>query len=270
MKGTVVDQPEQVTGLWESDDGSGGAVGLNVQLTTELKGQPKTFTGSIQYWDSLQIGVYQRHGSERHVGDANWIMDNLAGVNFDGKRLVARMPDLAIDLDLIYDNKNEIWKGWFHRRAFARQVVLSRPRIKPGNPKSRLVGAWLKGRPGPGICLHVVQQSDGHLAGWYDQLSLPGLYRYAPGIVPLPWTSESYGEQGIASEPGYGVLRFVVGPYSAGCCSAVFVGKLSESGGRLTGGWDRGNAPGSHEWQRVYGGSCVQAYDKRADQTGHY
>jgi hypothetical protein len=94
MKGTVVDYPEQITGLWESDDGSGGAVGLNFQLTTELEGQPKTFTGRPQYWDSLQIGVYQRFGSERHVGDANWIMDNSAGVNFDGKRIVAKILDL--------------------------------------------------------------------------------------------------------------------------------------------------------------------------------
>lgn len=100
MKGTVVDNPEQITGLWESDDGSDGAVGLNLQLTTEARGQFKTLRGTSQYWNSLQIGVYQRHGSGRHVGDANWIMDNSADVNYDGKRLVARMPDLAIDLDL--------------------------------------------------------------------------------------------------------------------------------------------------------------------------
>ena len=270
MKGTVVDYPQQVTGLWESDDGSGGAVGLNFQLTTELKGQPKAFTGSVQYWDSLQIGVYQRHGSERHVGDANWIMDTSSGVTLDGERLVARMPDLAIDLNMTYDNKEETWRGWFHRGAFARPVVLRRPHIEPGIRKSRLVGVWLEGQPAPGICLHVVQQSDGHLAGWYDQLSLPGLYRYAPGIVPLPWTPEYFGGQAIVSEPGLGVLHFEVGPYSAGCCSASFVGKLSGSGERLTGGWDGGNVPGTHQWRRLYGGSCVQACDKRTDPTARY
>jgi hypothetical protein len=269
MKGTVVDYPEQIAGLWESDDGSGGAVGLNFQLTTELKGQPKTFTGRHQYWDSLQIGVYQRRGRQRQVGDANWIMDNSGGVNCDGRRLVARMPDLAIDLDLNYDSKNQIWNGWFHRGTFARQVVLSRPRAKSGISKSRLVGTWLEGQPAR-ICLHVVQQSDGDLAAWYDQLSLPGLYRYAHGIVPLPRTSEHYGEQGIVSEPGHEVLRFQVRPYSAGCCSPVFVGKLSEGGDRLTGGWDGGNAPGSHEWRRVDGDSCVQAHNKQADPTARF
>jgi hypothetical protein len=262
MKGTVVDYPEQRAGLWESDDGSGGAVGLNFQLTTELEGQPKTFTGRSQYWDSLQIGIYQRPGNERHVGDANWIMENSAGVEFDGKRLVAKMPDLTIDLDLIYDNTNQIWKGWFHRRAFARQVVLSRPRAKPGIPKSRLVGTWLGGQPSARMCLHVIQQTDGHLAAWYDQLSLPGLYRYAPGIVLLPRTSESYGEQAIVSESGHEVLRFQVIPYSGGCCSPVFVGKLSAGGDRLTRGWDGGNAPGSHEWRRVAGDSCTSLHFK--------
>lgn len=102
MKGTVVTRPEQRTGLWESDDGSGGAVGINLRLITTIKGQPKTFAGWSQYWDSMQIGVYQRHGSGQNVGDANWIMDNLGGVNFDGTRLVAKMPDLSIDVDLSY------------------------------------------------------------------------------------------------------------------------------------------------------------------------
>src|SRR5271155_3967975 len=72
--------------------------------------------------------------------------------------------------------------------------------------------------------------------------------RYAPGIVPLPETPEYYGEQGIVSEPGREVLSFELNPYSAGCCSPVFVGKLSEDGERLTGGWDGVNAPGSREW----------------------
>lgn len=269
MKGAVVDYPEQITGLWESDDGSGGAVGLNFQLTTVVKGRPKTFTGTSQYWDSLQIGVYQRHGSERHVGDANWIMDNSVGVNCDGKRLVARMPDLGIDLDLSYDNKNQIWRGGFRRGAFARQIVLSRPRAKPGFFKSRLVGTWREGQPSR-MCLHVVQQSDGKLAGWYDELSLPGLVRYASGIAPLRQAPEYYGEQGIVSEPGHEVLWFEVKAYSAGCCSPVFVGKLSEDDERLTGGRDGGNAPGSHEWRRVDGDSCVRSHDKRTDPTTRY
>lgn len=101
MKGTVVTRPEQMTGLWESDDGSGGAVGINLRLITTIKGQPKTFAGWSEYWDSLQIGVYQRHGSVQNVGDANWIMDNLGGANFDldgaslfgHERIVARNTD---------------------------------------------------------------------------------------------------------------------------------------------------------------------------------
>ena len=270
MKGTIVDNPEQITGLWESDDGSGGAVGLNLQLTTEVRGQPKTFRGTSQYWNSLQIGVYQRHGSGRHVGDASWIMDNSASVNYDGKRLVAGIPDLAINLDLSYDNKNQLWKGWFHRGAFARQVILSRPRARPGISRSRLVGTWREGQPSLRMCLHVVQQSDGNLAGWHDQLSLSGLYRYARGIVPLPETHEYYGEQGIVSEPGREVLSFELNPYSAGCCSPVFVGKLSEDGERLTGGWDGVNAPGSREWRRVEGYSCVKSYNKRTGAIAGY
>jgi hypothetical protein len=34
----------------------------------------RIFTGKYQYWDSLQVGVYQRFGRERHLGDANWIV----------------------------------------------------------------------------------------------------------------------------------------------------------------------------------------------------
>ncbi len=180
VKGTVVTHPEQMTGLWESDDGSGGAVGINLRLITTIKGQPKIFAGWSQYWDSLQIGVYQRHGSEQNVGDANWIMDNLSGVHFDGTRLVAKMPDLSIDVDLSYDIQNRTWNGWFHRRTFARRVVLSRPRAKPGITKSRLVGTWRLGEPAR-ECLHVAQQSDGGLAGWYDTYPSPGQIDMLPG-----------------------------------------------------------------------------------------
>ena len=253
MKGTVVTRPEQMTGLWESD----GAVGINLRLITTIKGQPKTFAGWSQYWDSLQIGVYQRHGSEQNVGDANWIMDNLGGVNFDGTRLVAKMPDLSIDVDLSYDIQNQTWNGWFHRRTFARRVVLSRPRAKPGITKSRLVGTWRLGESAR-ECLHVAQQSDGGLAGWYDTLSLPGSYRYAPGIVPLPWTSEYSGELATVSEPGYEVLRVGASPYTAAAGPPAFVVKLSKEGDRLMGGREGGNASLSFQWRKVDGDSCVQ------------
>jgi hypothetical protein len=126
-----------------------GAVGLNLQLSTEIKGQPATFAGSHQYWDSLQIGVYQRHSSEQRVGDASWIIDNSTGVYFDGRRLLVKLPKLvvsgplaapSIDLDLTYENDKQVWDGWFHRGSFARRVILTRPHVKAGIAESRLVG----------------------------------------------------------------------------------------------------------------------------------
>jgi hypothetical protein len=261
MQGTIVDRPEQVTGLWESDVGSAGVVGLYLRLFTRIDGQPKTFSGARQYWDALQIGVYQRHGREHHVGDANWIMDNSNGVSFDGVRLIAKMPSTSIDLDLTFDRAHQVWTGWFHRRIFSQRVVLSRPRTKPGIPKSRLVGTWSAG-DNLRKCLHIAQQQDGGFTAWYDTLSLPGLYRSAPGIVPLPWSTEHYGELASVSEVGRGVLRIGESPYVAGVAGPfpqALIVKLSEDGRRLVGRVEGQIAPVATHYRRVEGDSCRNA-----------
>jgi hypothetical protein len=256
MKGTIVDHPERITGLWESEDGFGGAVGLNLRLVTRIEGQPKTFVGSRQYWDSLQIGIYQRHDREQHLGDANWIMDNSDGVFFDGARLIAKMPDISTDLDLTYDIAHQEWSGWFHRRAFSRRVTLSRPRAKPGTPVSRLVGTWSSGYRSHRRCLHVAQQEDGGFAAWYDILSLPGLYRLAPGIVLLPWTSERYGELASVSEVRHEILRIGSSPYVAAGSRPEFLVILTKDGRRLVGQLEGQSRPMETQYRRIGGDSC--------------
>jgi hypothetical protein len=261
LKGTVVNHPEQFSGLWESDDGHGGAVGINLELTTEIKGLPRSFAGWPQYWYSLQIGVYQRHGTEQHIGDSNWVVDDSSESEFDGRRLTVKSPSVPIDLTLVYEPEKEAWSGWFHRKSFSGQVVLKRPKPGPGVANTRLAGTWLEGS-NHRTCLHVTKQFDGGLAAWSDRLSLSGLDRYAPGIVPLSRTSERYGVLASAEEPGQGVLKIGGSPYTASPVWPPLILKLSAKGDRLTGKMEGADDLPSAIWQKVQGDSCLGVNSK--------
>jgi hypothetical protein len=165
------------------------------------------------------------------------------------------MPSISVDLNLTYDRVHQVWRGWFHRRIFAQRVVLSRPRTKPGARKSRLVGTWNVG-DNPRKCLPIAQQEDGGFTAWHDTLSLPGLSRYAPGIVPLPWTSERYGESASVSDAGPEALLIGSSPYTAAAGRPAFGVRLSKAGDRLVAGSEGTIASMGTEYRRMEGDSC--------------
>jgi hypothetical protein len=56
----AVHHPEQLSGEWESQDASGGAVGITLQLTTTASGNVTTLAQVPQKFEALKIGVYRR------------------------------------------------------------------------------------------------------------------------------------------------------------------------------------------------------------------
>jgi hypothetical protein len=57
----IIEEPERLSGVWETDIGSGKTIGLHFNLTTAIEGSPTSLTRILQYEEHLDIGVYQKN-----------------------------------------------------------------------------------------------------------------------------------------------------------------------------------------------------------------
>jgi hypothetical protein len=258
MKGKIVARPERLSGLWEMAIGSGEVVGIHLMLITKIEGAATSLTSVPQYLEYLQVGVYQRN-KELKFGDENFFGDSgEGGAQWDGKRLLLKFvprtaEDMAIDLDLTYDEKLETWSGRFHRGGFSGDVILRRPGA--GNA---MTGTWVSDSPGMNGCVHIVQQLDGTLVGWSDVLQMPGLYRYANGLKPPNESLEHYGNLVKVTQTSPETLLIEFNAYGAMCCSHTFAAIVSADGTIFNGGWQAGpnQYPFKATWSKVHGDSC--------------
>jgi hypothetical protein len=262
----IIEEPERLSGVWETEIGSGKTIGLHFNLITEIEGSPTSLTRILQYEYHLDIGVYQKSGKDLKYGDQNYFSLSGDGAAFwDGKRLIlkfappptSRLP--AIDLNLTYDEKQETWTGLFHRDSFSGDVTLRRPNADKSVAASKLAGTWAgTGSPDRIGCLHIVQRPDGTLEGWSDGLQLPGLTRYANGLKAPQKTFEYYGETINVSQTDQAVFSIEFGATSPMCCAHTFVGQLSADGALLDGSWQPGpnQSASKANWKRVLGDSC--------------
>ncbi len=263
--GETTTSPERLSGVWETSDGSNGVVGLHFMLTTTIAGAAKTLAGVSQTVESLSVGVFQRKGPELRLGDENnFSVGADSGVSWDGKHLAVKwvsrvVSDPAIDIDLIYDKDRQTWSGLFHRGAFSERVTLRRPAVNSGQAASPLTGTWASSRRGVNGCVHVVQDTDGTLAGWSDDLQLTGLYHYANGLKPPQQSFERYGDLVKVKQTGTTSFSIEFKAYTAMCCSHTYVGTISDDGLTLNGGWQAGpnQTPMNLTWKKKPGDSCV-------------
>lgn len=63
------------------NDGQGGAVGIELTLTTSLSDDVRTSRGGPEAWQALQVGVFHRSSSTIRLGDENYFYDSAQGVN---------------------------------------------------------------------------------------------------------------------------------------------------------------------------------------------
>ena len=251
-----VRHPEQLSGEWESQDASGGAVGITLQLTTTASGNVTTLAQIPQKFEALKIGVYRRAGAQRSVGDTNWLDTRSVEFHLDDLRLIASDKSLGIDLNLYSRSNGQEWAGRFHRGSFDHDVTLLRPSAHAGVSVSGFVGAWKAEGTANITCLHIMQQSDGALTGWSDNLWLPGLTLSAPGMKRPEVVNEIYGTQGIVSQIGPRAISFAMNAYAAACCSPTFGGRLLADGQSIQGSWDTTRAA---ILRKMRGDSCITA-----------
>jgi hypothetical protein len=132
-------------GIWEAEDGSGGAVGINLwqESSSSPHGGPPVDGNQVPH-PVPQIGAYQRAHArvrclEESFSDTGWRGHKDAGVSAEliGEHLVVTYPQFpgekAMDLDLTWDNKADVWRGRFHIGAYDKQVVLHRAPDRPSH-----------------------------------------------------------------------------------------------------------------------------------------
>ena len=266
--GRPVQNPESLSGRWEAPDGQGGALGLDLQLTTTVPADVRTLSGVTQTWFSLQMGVYQRKGATVQFGEENFFVDSYPdrNIQFDQGRLTLHFASpragvRAVDLDLI-QQPGSSWEGRFHRGEFDSRVKLLRPGAGKRGLVDPLVGTWLENAgnvPPAHSCLHVAQQTATEWTGWADSLWVPGNVQYAPQFSRPATAEEHYGVLVKVERKQGHSFSFALGAYEALCCPQMFIGRLNQAGTLLKGGWPAGpnEAPRPGSWKKMRGDSCV-------------
>jgi hypothetical protein len=114
-----VDRPEALSGVWQTPDGHGGAVGIHLELMTTVSGDADPPIRTPQSWQHLNLGIFQRKGSEIAFGDENYFSDSARGgsVLLGNSRIqlhfVSTWIDTpSVDLDLLHQ-PNGCWHGRF-------------------------------------------------------------------------------------------------------------------------------------------------------------
>jgi hypothetical protein len=263
--GKLVTHPEALSGVWEASNGQGAAVGIHLQLDTWVSGEATTLNGTPQYWQGLEVQVYERHGSTIKIGDGNYFSDSRRGgnVSLEQGRLTlhsvsssARLPQ--VDLDLTQETGDQ-WSGRFHRGNFDSRVVLRRPAIGRNGETNAITGTWFHNSMGADSCLHIVEQTPHEFTGWSDSLRTPGKTVAAPNIPRQAQVFQRYGELAKVHVEKDGRIFLELSAYTGVCCPRKFVGTITGNAPLLKGAWQSG--PNSTHldasWQKLSGDSCI-------------
>ena len=271
--GQQVTHPESLSGIWETSNGHGGAIGIHLELDTTIPSDGDKQIWAPQSWQDLQVGVFERKGAEIQLGEESGFSDSRSGgsVTFDQGRLqlhfVSQWADTpSVDLDLV-QQADGCWDGRLHRGDFDSHVTLCRPSTGQAGKASRLVGTWEENSSLGQGCVHIVEQASGEFIGWSDDIELPDTVRSCIDNVSRPVTVfEHFGERIKAHLEKDGGISFELYAYTGMCCSHTFVGKLTESGNLIRGTWPPGTNQATHnaKWKKMPGDSCVASDTEQA------
>jgi hypothetical protein len=258
----LIPHPELLAGRWETSNGHGGAVGMNVILETHIEGRPQRIEGKPQFEENLTVGLYERSGSEVEQLGFNFLSTSSGGpMAWDGHHLVihltpkAQLP--AMNVDLIWHDELQTWTGSFERGAFHGRVTLKRPAF--AGASSLFVGTWFDSRGLTNNCVHIARQEGGEYTAWSDDILFPAHMRFANGIQPPPYTLERYGTIAKAKLIAPGQITVELNAYTSMCCSQPFSAKVSADGTMLSGDWTSGMNRQARvaDWKKMLGDSCI-------------
>jgi len=273
-RGRPIKHSEALSGLWEAPDGHGGAVGIYLQLGTSVPGTAMTLRGTPQSWESLQVGVYERHGPVIQIGSGNGFSDSPRGSNLkfeDGRLTVhsfAYAPGTTfVDLDLV-QQPGDRWYGRLHRGHFDAQVTLRRPAAPDSQGANQLIGTWSESTAFGGACVHIAGHGPDDFTGWSDALQTWGSVMFAPHVVRPSTAFQRYGDLMNVHRGKNGSVSFELYAYNGLCCPKTFDGILSKDGSTMEGSWSSGS--NRAVWTKMRGDSCVTSEPVSAKMLPHH
>jgi hypothetical protein len=256
--GRPVAHPEELSGIWESPDGHGGAIGLTLILDTTASADATTLVGVRQAWESLIVGIYERAGAEIQFGEANYFTDTRTGgrVRYENGRLALHYADFDLELE---KTPADSWRGRVHRDGFDANVTLTRPGAGLRRKMAWLAGTWKSGHAGSDVhCLHLAEVAPGQFTGWTDEILTLGSEKYPPNLTKPTSSLEQYGELAKVHLEKNGNASIETHAYSPGCCTHLFGVTPIENGSAMIADWKESHdSPYRTVWKRMPGGSCI-------------
>lgn len=264
--GRPVTHPEALSGVWEVSDGKGGAVGIQLELSTTVSAGLKTLSGMEQKWQSLVVGMYQRAGATIWLGEENFFSDSPRGgnVTFEKGRLELHSKSISaagpsFDLDLAQQSGKK-WTGRFHRGNFDSIVTLSRPGAALKTHISWLSGTWLDDLIPHYSCVHIFEQAPNEFVAWSDSLQVMGVIRSSPNLPEPTTVTDVYGLLMKIQLQDNGKISFAFNVLNGLCCPGTFIGRPEGNGRLIRGIWTSGMnkaLPKEDSWRKMSGSSCV-------------
>src|ERR1035437_5558677 len=238
--GKSVPHPEELSGVWETPDGHGSAIGHHLMLDTTAPVDATTLVGTEQAWHHLVVDVYHRVGAVLQFGEENTFSDSLhgGGVRYQDGQLTLHSGSVDLDLRRVDGNN---WSGRVHCREFDSQIRLSRPEAQAKSKHSWLVDTWRDESICPGIyCIHVVETILGEFIGWSDYLFTWGNVHFRPDARKPLYSLEHYGDLVKVRAAKRDTASIELGAYVGLCCPHAFVGTPAKDGAVMRADWPEG------------------------------
>jgi hypothetical protein len=202
--GSVITNPQAVTGPWEEPVSLGKVAGFDIEIRTATQGLPTTLSGIVQRVDYIWITTYTR--TEGRSARTFWSSQVPAQFSWRHNRIALHVPSdaahgvQAVDLDLTFDPGKSEWRGRLQNQWYAGEVVLKRPFVP--HTGFSIIGSWIAGDPrNTGYsCKHIALGSDSALVVWSDIIDLPGMVIYPKGMKPPATAPEWYGDLDMDAE----------------------------------------------------------------------
>lgn len=144
---------------------------MNILVSTTVPSSATDLIGVSQNSEYVEIGLYQRSGSDVKPLGFNFFSTSVnGGATWDGRHLrmdakrKAELPEVHVDL--AWNDAARVWTGTFERAAFRDQAITLK---RPAGPQKNLFVGNVAGRQRPDVQLPACRAGTGWDIYWVER-----------------------------------------------------------------------------------------------------